>query len=1018
MTWAQGTDERKMLQLTQDVPLIIEGSEVGTLKKGLLFFVPNETNDNETIDIEFSNQVVSIHSDFVQEYSGDENVTYYERSGEDTVSMIKLSSDSEFTSSLNNDETEKTPVVQLTQDIDVEVQSEDTGVSSLLLGNRKVYLQKSNEEEDHNVVITETEESIKENSVDSIDEGEFEESSSDSTGLKDSSKTLESDLQEGSEVEPSDDAQMTQDKGTPNKSFALNSTTKASISTKDASDENPKLAETTSLKVQSISEPQFQSNSKFLKVKDVDVPIYDNRSGSLVKVGNLVSNQIYPITGVYGNWIGVKFSDFEGYVHYSGVTPVTTHDLKNLTSDTQGSLYVTITTPTPVYDNTSGKLVKFASIQGDLRYPVKGLYGSWYQVNIAGREGYIHKDNVIDATTSRVNYFKVTSENVVMYKKVNGDLLPYGEVLQNAVLKIETDLGNWYEVENNGSYGYIWKGATTPSVKSPSVNTSTVSSRQQVKTFDDVPVYDNSTGTLVQFGTVTKGQTVNIVNEAGDWWAVDFGGRIGYIYKYNVDPILTNGYFKPISNATVYDNSSGSLVKVGEAIGNQSYKISRDTGRWLEIRFGKSVGYVKKSHTQHAYTLNGHYNVENTIGNKSFDTKGSTIIYDNSTGSLTPLGRIEEGVRYPFIELAGNWFKVDIGGRFGFVYKDSVSFGKIINYRNTTYDISLQEMVQAQSDANPPGQTDAYTGQIAYISANKEYISTNTNENFPRTGTIITPVLNVRDKPTTLNSHKYGQLAEGEKVQLIGMENGWYKIKLNFSQFYNATKDDIERYSDPNSVNRDNDEVLQFLVLSLSTNLKESDLNTMLKGKGVLENHASKFIQASQKLSVNEVYLVSHALLETGNGTSDLAKGVLVKTIHEDRVVTDEYGNKKTITVEVDVPDKVVYNMYGYGAYDKCATTCGAEFAYTHDWFTPEAAIMGGAELISRDYINNPNYDQDTLYKIRWNPAGIEQKGYASHQYASDIGWAYKQTDKMYQLYQMIDNYTQTFDIPVFSVYK
>jgi len=103
-----------------------------------------------------------------------------------------------------------------------------------------------------------------------------------------------------------------------------------------------------------------------------------------------------------------------------------------------------------------------------------------------------------------------------------------------------------------------------------------------------------------------------------------------------------------------------------------------------------------------------------------------------------------------------------------------------------------------------------------------------------------------------------------------------------------------------------------------------------------------------------------------------------------------------------------VYNMFGIGAIDTDPTNSGAARAYAEGWFTPEAAIIGGAKFIGEKYIHN-DYPQNTLYKMRWNPAapGI-------HQYATDIGWASKQTMNIYNMYQSLGTYTAIFDVPVF----
>ena len=65
--------------------------------------------------------------------------------------------------------------------------------------------------------------------------------------------------------------------------------------------------------------------------------------------------------------------------------------------------------------------------------------------------------------------------------------------------------------------------------------------------------------------------------------------------------------------------------------------------------------------------------------------------------------------------------------------------------------------------------------------------------------------------------------------------------------------------------------------------------------------------------------------------------------------------------------------------------------AYNAGWTTPELAVVGGAAFIGNGYVSK---GQDTLYKMRWNPQFASNNGYASHQYATDIAWAYKQTSK------------------------
>lgn len=48
-----------------------------------------------------------------------------------------------------------------------------------------------------------------------------------------------------------------------------------------------------------------------------------------------------------------------------------------------------------VYDNSSGKLKKFAVLKGGYRYTVLSDYGNWWKINVGGRVGFISKTSTI-----------------------------------------------------------------------------------------------------------------------------------------------------------------------------------------------------------------------------------------------------------------------------------------------------------------------------------------------------------------------------------------------------------------------------------------------------------------------------------------------------------------------------------------------------------------------------------------------------------------------------------------------
>lgn len=331
----------------------------------------------------------------------------------------------------------------------------------------------------------------------------------------------------------------------------------------------------------------------------------------------------------------------------------------------------------------------------------------------------------------------------------------------------------------------------------------------------------------------------------------------------------------------------------------------------------------------------------------------------------------------------------------------------------TNYDLTVSEMIQKQMAINP--QTDKYRNDKTYVSG--DYVTGIIEENGKKYGFITnTTFLNVREGPGTQHRlvGKLNSIIEDPtKIELLAeIENDkkeiWYEVK--YGAWRNAKEEDVAQYVNPANFKAGTKDYYQFLVLSKRAGASVNEINNkILASAGVLAGKGQTFIDASKQYNINEIYLVSHALLETGRGTSNLAKGIKVSEMkynEKGKLLVDVNGNPLPKPVE----ERTVYNIFGIGAYDACADDCGAERAYREGWFTIEDAIIGGAKYISEDYINNPTYKQDTLYKMRWNPAKP-----ATHQYASDVGWAVKQVTRIHEMYQLLDSYTLYYDVPVYK---
>src|SRR5699024_4125580 len=120
-------------------------------------------------------------------------------------------------------------------------------------------------------------------------------------------------------------------------------------------------------------------------------------------------------------------------------------------------------------------------------------------------------------------------------------------------------------------------------------------------------------------------------------------------------------------------------------------------------------------------------------------------------------------------------------------------------------------------------------------------------------------------------------LSKDKKVKVLDEYNGWYVIEYNHSSWVHASPSDVRYYLNPENFINDGKQQFQFLDLAKPSGASAKDLNKFLKGKGILEGKGQAFIDAAKEHGVNDIYLISHAILETGRGTSDLATGIKYK---------------------------------------------------------------------------------------------------------------------------------------------
>ncbi|MFC4802320.1 SH3 domain-containing protein [Neobacillus sp. GCM10023253] len=656
----------------------------------------------------------------------------------------------------------------------------------------------------------------------------------------------------------------------------------------------------------------------------------------------------------------------------------------------------------------------------------------WARVAASGKSGYVSSkflsnqnpaaSAVPPTTATTLKYVNVVSGSLNMRNSASTSAPIMAKLAKGTEVKFISVTNGWAKIEVNGKTGFVSsayladKPSASSSVTAPALQPA-VTKYVNIDSRSKLNVRKSpSTGSAV-ITKLTNETEVTVYSEANGWAKINVNGQEGYVSAEYLASAKANTNTEvkkeePVS-VTKYVNvgydSSLNMRKGAAADASVLVKLARGTtvtvlseeNGWAKIEAYGQTGYVDPQFLSETKPAAG--GTEPAPENNPAEEDNAvvekyvSVVYGSSlnmraeastTGAV--LTKLARGTIVTVNSEENGWAKVTANGQTGYVSAQYLSASEPFNPNVTNsnidkvyenYNISLTDMVKLEMGVSP--QTDKKYS--AFLRSDAITL------NGPASGTVNGAVWNVRGGAGT-DYWTIGQVKAQEQLQILGTVKGtdgydWYQIAYN-KTWVNASPEDVTYYVNPKNFLSTTVDSLQFLKLSATANLNADEVNQrILSGKGILQGTASSFIQAGQTYGINEIYLISHALLETSNGTSKLATGV-------------------------EVNGKTVYNMYGIGAYDNTALESGAQFAFNAGWFTPEAAIIGGAQFIANGYINA---GQDTLYKMRWNPGSAAAKGAATHQYASDIGWAAKQVFQIHNLYSLLDSYKLILEIPEYK---
>ncbi|MDJ9055879.1 SH3 domain-containing protein [Clostridium perfringens] len=837
-------------------------------------------------------------------------------------------------------------------------------------------------------------------------------------------------------------------------------------------------AEPVVLAVRSLNKTGIVNVSSSLNVRE--------GAGTSSKViGSLSGNTKVTIVGEEGAFYKIEYKGSHGYVAKEYVKDVTESSNSNQGTQTpekpstEKTGIVNVSSSLNVREGASTSSKVIGSLSGNTKVIIVGEEGAFYKIEYKSSHGYVAKEYIKDVTesnnsnqgtqtpekpstpesTEKTGIVNVSSSlNVREGASTSSKVI--GSLSGNTKVIIVGEEGAFYKIEYKGSHGYVAKeyikdvtesnnsnqGTQTP--EKPSTPESTEKTGI-VNVSSSLNVREGASTSSKVIGSLSGNTKVTIVGEEGAFYKIEYKGSHGYVAKEYIkdikDEVVTEpekpsapentektGVVNVSSSLNVREGASTSSKVIGSLSGNTKVIIVGEEGAFYKIEYKGSHGYVAKEYvkdvTESSNSNQGTQTPEKPSTPESTEKTGivnvssSLNVRSEASTSSKVIGSLSGNTKVTIVGEEGAFYKIEYKGSHGYVAKEYIK------------DIKDEVVTEPEKPSNP--------------------------ENSKKTGVVTASKgLNVRKEANT-SSQIIGILNSGESVEIIGEENGFYKITYKGQEAYasknyinifdgnsnvnpgldigNASKtnygvslneyiklqqrnnpsnysySEFEKYINPAKATNK----LQFLRIDKFRSVNVSGLSSRLSNKGVLTGQGQAFVNAAKAFNIDPIYLVAQCLHETGNGTSKLAKGVTITEIaDESRPIYN--GNGQLVGYHMIKLSKpvTVYNLFGIGAKDNSsvfpnrALILGTTYAYNRGWTSIENAIKGAAEFVSLNYVHSSRYSQNTLYKMRYN----QNVSNIWHQYATTPWYASSIADIMrsYQDLYLENNFT--FDVPVFA---
>lgn len=406
---------------------------------------------------------------------------------------------------------------------------------------------------------------------------------------------------------------------------------------------------------------------------------------------------------------------------------------------------------------------------------VQSTSNGWSKVTYNGTEGYACADYLKDSSSvsSSFGVGTITGSDVRMRSGAGTNysiLGTYGKGTQMTVTGVS---GNWYAVSYNGKTGYVSsdymkvtssEASSSASTTSGSSSTTSVSGTGTV-TGSSVRMRSGAGTNYSILATFAKGTTVQVTGKTGNWYAIKYDGKAGYI---------SADYLKVTESSSATATPDATTTTATSTTSASSGKTGTVIGSSVRMRSGPGTSYDTLGYYSNGVTMtvlgseNGWYKVSYNGKTGYIIAQYLRVTPDSATstdgvvtGSSVRL-RLGPGTNYGIVGTYNNGTELKISGSSGNWYEVSI---------NGTYGYMSMDYVKASTSSTTATSTTTTSSAPA------------PSEILNETGIITGSSVRMRGGPGTTYAI-VGYYNTGTKMKITGKTGNWYAVEYNGTKGY------------------------------------------------------------------------------------------------------------------------------------------------------------------------------------------------------------------------------------------